>query len=216
MRKQLHLLVLGAVVVALGACNYLVGQYTDATATVWVMGSDKVPYRIGVQLYARQTVDAATVREPARAGTFTERAVVTVARCPAYKCLSATPYVAALTVKSTSSKPTDMTYDDSDAKKIVLNVPGWGSALTVVWNDRPQGVLDGAPAPGADGDVESKGTATGPTQVTFLGVTCTDPKGVVVRHTTVSPYGLTQPLGKRVPNVVTPDLPKRPKCVAGH
>jgi hypothetical protein len=215
MRKYLHLLVMGAVVVALGACNYVAGQYVDATATVWVLGADKVPYRIGVQLYTHQAVAAAGERVNVTEGTVTERAIVTVAKCPSYKCLSATPYVATVAVKTASSKPTEATYDDSDAAKLVLAVPGWGGALKVVWNARPQGVVDGAPgAPSADGDVDSAGTATSATQVTFLGATCTDPKGVVVRHTTVSPYGLTQPLGKRVPLVVTPDLPARPKCVA--
>jgi hypothetical protein len=190
--------------------NLYAGQYYDAKSTVWMIGKDRVPYRLTIELFAPVRAQG----ESAYEGIFNIEGVLWMARCPAYKCESTTPYAKTLAIESTTSKPTDATYNSDDAKSIRFVIPGWGSALKVEWKGPGADSPIDTPALAADHDADGSTTWKATAVVSFLGVVCQDASGTVTRHTAVSALGLSQPVGRDVPVDAARYQPSKPRCVA--
>lgn len=186
------------------------GQWVDAKSTVWVVGKDKIPYRINLELIA-----PTTYQDEGTTGVNEQRSlVVSIYQCPKGKCGSTTPYVATLGQKTATSKATDPVYDNNDLNNVTAHVVGWGTTLDVTWKGTaPGSPVDGAPAMNGT-DVASSTTWKAPATVTFLGVTCTDAAATVTRTTRVSPLGIAYPHGKTVPAGAVPGVPTSGRCSA--
>ena len=184
------------------------GQWIDAKSHVWILGKDKIPYRIDVDLIVPATVQGESVS----AANVARSVVLSIYRCPAGKCANTTPYVVTVAVKTATTKPTDAQYDDSNLNAINTRITGWGSTLDVTWKSTaPSSPVDGSP--GMEGtDLAASGTWKATATVSFLGVTCTDTAATVYRTTRVSPLGYTWPQGKTLPAKAVPGIPAAKRC----
>lgn len=194
------------------------GEYVEATATVWLLGSNHVVYRVAVDLLAPTAPSPAL--DPYASETETYNfLVVSIAACPGGKCGSTTPYVQQLTAAGASGNTAATpTYNDADLGQIAAQTPGWGSRLTANWTGTaPSSLVDtGSPTLTADGGIDTSTSWTAKATVALFGVSCPDQLAQVTRHTNVTPLGVVPPWGKSVPRTWVPDLPPLPvRCVSG-
>jgi len=176
-------------------------QYVDATATYWVIGHDRVPYRLNVELIA--SISAVPTVAVVSSQKFAYL-VVSSTRCPGKKCGSASTYTQALV---------DNQYDNADLKKIWAHTGAYGGGLTITWaSSGPSSPLDLTPNAGTSGaDLSSAWAA--PAKIQVFGTTCVDAAALASRHTHASPNAMTTPVGKPAPFKTGPGLPPGPvKC----
>jgi hypothetical protein len=195
------------------------GQYVDAKATAWVLGSDRVPYRIDAELIVPTTlvVEQAGYVESAEASSGTpNNLVVWVYKCPARKCpTKTTPFVQPVAPPVTSPAPTAAVYDDRDLSTVTTRIFGWTSSLAVRWQGTPPASAADTPAQSGS-DMRGASTWRAKATLSFLGVQCTNIAATVTRTTTISPLGLASPVGKLVPPTSVPGVPAKVlKCLPG-
>jgi hypothetical protein len=176
-------------------------QYIDATATIWVVGHDKVPYRLIVEFIA------SVGQAPPLSGLSTtpfSYLVVSSSRCPRKKCGPATTYQQSLV---------DNQYDVGNLSALWAHSGAYGKGVTVTWKGTgPSMPLDTTPNVGAAGADLSTSWPTKAT-LTGFGATCIDATSTVIRHTRLTPAALTTPVGVTPPFTTARNLPPIPvKC----
>jgi hypothetical protein len=186
------------------------GQWIDAKSTVWILGKDKVPYRVTVELL----VPTRAGGENVTVANVLPYLVVSVATCPGGTCASTTPYVIAPTAKTTTTKPTDPQYDDDDLNDVMAQVTGWGTTLNAEWKGTaPSSPVDSSTSTD-NNSVGSSANWKAVATIKFLGLTCADPAATITRITQASPMGVTWPIGKALPANAVPGIPVGAKCLA--